>query len=255
MPQATASTRHPLLRFLWACLVYVAVAVLLAWPTLALFFDLPLTHLRGAVAGLYLLVALAAVLRARNKGVRFALALLGCVVVAVWWLTLKPSNNKPWQTDVSRPATLDIHGDTVTIHNFRQCEYRAELDYTCNWSTKTLSLASIRGVDLFMDYWGSPWIAHTILSFDVGSGQHVAFSIETRKQVGQFYSAVRGFFRQYTLVSVVSDERDVVRLRTNYRHGEDLYLYHTKSDAGLCAAAVPELRDLYRPARRAAAVV
>ena len=78
-----------------------------------------------------------------------------------------------------------------------------------------------------MDYWGSPWIAHTILSFHEQNGEHIAFSIETRKQGSQTYSALLGFFRQYTLISVVSNERDLVRLRTNYRHGEDLYLFHT----------------------------
>ncbi len=93
-----------------------------------------------------------------------------------------------------------------------------------------MSISSqIKGIDLFMDYWGSPWIAHTIVSFDLGNGQHVAFSMETRKQIGQSYSAIRGFFRQYTLISVVSDERDLVRLRTNYRRGEDLYLYRTRA--------------------------
>ena len=53
--------------------------------------------------------------------------------------------------------------------------------------------------------------------------------METRKQIGQSYSAIRGFFRQYTLISVVSDERDLVRLRTNYRQGEDLFLFHTRA--------------------------
>ena len=112
---------------------------------------------------------------------------------------------------------------------FANVDYRTELDYTCTWSTLDVDLTRIQGVDLFMNYWGSPWIAHTIVSFDLGNGQHIAFSIETRKQVGQTYSALRGFFRQYTLISVVSDERDLVRLRTNYRHGEDLYLYHTRA--------------------------
>jgi hypothetical protein len=92
-----------------------------------------------------------------------------------------------------------------------------------------VDLNRIRGLDLFMDYWGSPWIAHTILSFDLNGGEHIAFSIETRKQVGQTYSSILGFFRQYTLISVVSDERDLVRLRTNFRHGEDVYLFHTKA--------------------------
>jgi hypothetical protein len=52
-------------------------------------------------------------------------------------------------------------------------------------------------------------------------------SIEQRKTIGQTYSTLRGFFRQYELIYLVSDERDVVRLRTNFRKGEDVRLYHT----------------------------
>jgi hypothetical protein len=36
---------------------------------------------------------------------------------------------------------------------------------------------------------------------------------------------MKGLFRQFELLYVVGDERDLVRLRTNYRHGEDAYLY------------------------------
>ena len=75
-----------------------------------------------------------------------------------------------------------------------------------------------------MSYWGSPAIAHTIMSWAFTDGQHLAISIETRKEVGETYSTVAGFFRQYELYYVAADERDVIRVRTNYR-GEDVYLY------------------------------
>jgi hypothetical protein len=86
---------------------------------------------------------------------------------------------------------------------------------------------SIQGADLFLSYWGSPAIAHTIVSFDFGRGEHVAISIETRRERGEAYSAVRGFFRQYELYDVVADERDLIRLRTNHR-GEQVYLYRLR---------------------------
>lgn len=209
--------------------VYTAIALMTLWSTLALFFDLSSTHWRIPAAFAYLLTTAAVLYFARRTWHRFLGCLLCFALVLSWWLTLKPSNNRPWQTDVSNLASINITNDHAIIHDFRQCDYRAELDYTCNWSTVDVDLSQIQGVDLFMNYWGSPWIAHTIVSFDLGHDQHVAFSIETRKQVGQAYSALRGFFRQYTLISVVSDERDLVRLRTNYRHGEDLYLYHTRA--------------------------
>jgi hypothetical protein len=204
--------------------VYGAIVLSTLWTVLALSFDFPFPRLRIMAASVYLLVV-----AANSKGSRFVACLCCWILVLGWWLTLKPSNTPPWQVDVSRQASIEQSGTHVAIHNFRQCDYRAELDYTCEWSDRQIDLAQIRGVDFFMDYWGSPWIAHTIVSFDLGDNQHIAFSIETRKRPGQSYSAIRGFFRQYTLISVVSDERDVVRLRTNYRRGEDLYLYHTRA--------------------------
>src|SRR5260370_8562765 len=86
-------------------------------------------------------------------------------------------------------------------------------------------------MDIFFTYWGSPWIAHPIVSFKFGNLEYIAMSIETRKEVGEEYSAVRGFFRYYELIYTVSDERDVVRLRTNYRKGEETYLFHTRATA------------------------
>jgi hypothetical protein len=49
--------------------------------------------------------------------------------------------------------------------------------------------------DVFVTYWGSPWIAHPIVSFQLGDSEHICFSIETRKEIGEGYSAIRGFFR------------------------------------------------------------
>jgi hypothetical protein len=149
------------------------------------------------------------------------------VFVLLWWLTLKPSNDRAWQPDVAQTAWAEIDGDHVTIHNVRNCDYRTEGDYTPRWETRSFDLSQIRGMDIFFTYWGSPWIAHPVVSFQFGDHDYIAMSIETRKEVGEVYSAVRGFFRYYELIYTVSDERDVVRLRTNYRKGEESYLFHT----------------------------
>jgi hypothetical protein len=151
----------------------------------------------------------------------------GFLVVLIWWLSLKPSNNRNWQADVAQTPWVDINGDQVTIHNFRNCDYRAEFDYSCQWLTKTVSLSQLRGGDVAITYWGSPYIAHPIVSFQFGDDTYIATSIETRKEVGEGYSAVLGFFRQNELIYVLADERDLIRLRTNYRTGEDVYLFHT----------------------------
>jgi hypothetical protein len=76
-----------------------------------------------------------------------------------------------------------------------------------------------------MVYWGSPSMAHTMVSFGFEGGDYVCFSIETRKEKGEGYSAIKGLFRQFELIYIVGDERDLVRLRTNYRRGEEVYLF------------------------------
>jgi hypothetical protein len=150
-------------------------------------------------------------------------------LVLAWWLSLKPANDRHWQDDVAHIAWAEIQpdGDTITIHNFRFCDYRAEFDYTCQWQTKTVKLSDLRGMDISITHWGSAYIAHPIVSFWFGGDNYIAASIETRKEVGEGYSAVLGFFRHYELIYLFADERDILRLRTNFRTGEDVYLYHT----------------------------
>ena len=95
----------------------------------------------------------------------------------------------------------EIHGDRVIIHNFRNCYYRHAVEFTCEWLTKTVFLSQLRGLDLFVDYWGSSWIAHPIVSFQFGNNDedadYVAASIEARYKVGQSYSPIRSFFCEY----------------------------------------------------------
>ena len=112
-------------------------------------------------------------------------------------------------------ATLD--GDLVTVHNIRNFDYRSETDFTPAYYDKTFDLNKLQAVDLVAVYWMGPDIAHIFVSFGFGDGDHVAVSIETRKEVGEGYSTLKGFFKQYELFYVVADERNVIRVRTNYR--------------------------------------
>jgi len=137
------------------------------------------------------------------------------LVVLAWWLRIPPRADRDWQPDVARVATADIDGDVVTIHNVRDFDYRSDTDFTERWEDRTYDLSRLGGVDLFMSFWGPTLLAHTIVSWEFDDGRHLAVSIETRKERGEVYSALRGFFRQYELYYVVADERDVVRLRTN----------------------------------------
>ncbi|MGA8879000.1 MAG: DUF4105 domain-containing protein, partial [Candidatus Korobacteraceae bacterium] len=152
-------------------------------------------------------------------------------VVLTWWLSLKPSNDGDWQADTARTAWVEIDGDRVTIHNLRNCDYRTKTEYSNCWSDRTVYLSQLRYADLFFTTWGPKYIGHPILSFQFGDNDHIAFSIEARYKAGQSYSAVLGFFRQYELIFITADERDVIRLRTNYRKDEQVFLYRTTISA------------------------
>jgi hypothetical protein len=124
-------------------------------------------------------------------------------------------------------AYATIQGNVVTVHNIRNFDYRSETDYTAAYYDRQYDLRKLEGVDLIAVYWMGPAIAHTMVSFAFAGGDHLAISIETRKEKGEGYSTLKGFFRHYELVYVVADERDVIRLRTNYRRDppEQVYVY------------------------------
>ena len=196
-----------------------------AWAVGALYYDFPV--LKVAAAWAFSLVLLAAIVFVRGAWRKLAVALLGCTLVLGWWLTLKPSSTRAWQPDVAQAPWAEVKGDEVTLHNVRNCDYRTDTDYTPRWETRTVRLSQLTGIDLAINYWGSPWMAHPIASFQFADAPPLCFSIETRKEIGESYSTIGGFFRQYELIYVVADERDVIGVRTNFRRGEDVYLYRT----------------------------
>lgn len=215
--------------------VYTAVGLLVAvtagWATLAIYYsNLSGADLRTMAAAAFPLGTLALFLFLRPRRRALVVYLVAFAALVAWWLTIPPSNSRNWQPDVAVLPHAEIQGDRVTLRNIRNNEYRTETDYTVRHYDKTLDLSTLRTLDMFLIYWGSPAIAHTIMSFGFDGDQYVAFSIETRKEKGEDYSAVKGFFKQYEITYVVADERDVVRLRTNFR-GEDVYLYRFKGDA------------------------
>jgi hypothetical protein len=214
-----------LVRALAGGLVGVLLVGAVGWAALALWFDGPTSRVgAGILAGAFVTAALGTgvALRPRRHAVVAVLALLS--VVLLWWLSISPSNDRDWQPDVARTPRAEVVGNLLTIRNLRNFDYRSETDFTERWETRTYDLSRLRGMDLFFSFWGPSLIAHTIMSWEFDDGRYLPISIETRKERGEEYSAVRGFFRQFELYYVVSDERDVVRLRTDFR-GEDVYLY------------------------------
>ncbi len=216
-----------LVRKLFHVLLWPVLLGTIVWGCAVLWIDGPASRpVAAALVGGFVLASLVVLIRFRPlwRGV-VAYGVLFLVVLG-WWLWLPPSNDRDWQRDVAKLATATIDGDHVTIHNVRNFEYRSAEDYTERWETRTYDLSRIVGMDIYFFYWGSPWIAHTIISWNFEDGPPLAISIETRKERGESYSSTLGFFRQYELYYVVADELDVILLRTNYRNDQG-YLYRS----------------------------
>jgi hypothetical protein len=215
--------------------------VLLAlWGAAAIWIDGPASR---SHAGLLVaaFVAAVAVVLARVRPLFHAClwALAPCVAVGCWWLSIRPSNDRDWQPDVARTPTAERLGSVVTVRGVRDFDYRTETDFTERWQERRYDLDRVVGLDLFVSYWGPTLYAHTILSWDFEDSPPLAASIETRKEKGESYSAVLGFFRQFELVYVLADERDVVRLRTSYR-GEQVFLYRLTTSRAVARALLEQ---------------
>ena len=220
-------------RFLTRSVRWLGALVVLAltgWGTLALAIVGPGGDKgRLVLAAIYGAAGLAAVLALLlGRWMRSALPVFAVALVAigVWWSGIKPSNERDWQPEVAKLAYATINGDMVTVHNIRNFDYRTETDFTPAYYDRTYDLNKLDSADLVAVYWMGPAIAHLLLSFGFGD-DHLAISIEARKEKGEGYSSAKGFFRQYELYYVVADERDVLRVRTNYRKDppEDVYVY------------------------------
>lgn len=219
--------------FVLLALLLVAIGV---WSILAVAYTGPGNDfVRAGLAASYAVafsIALIALCRPRSR--RYGLAVYAALLATtlLWFVNIAPSNSRDWQTDVATLASATIDGDVVSVHNIRNFDYRSEFDYSPRYYDKSFDLSELTGVDVVAVYWMGPAIAHVFLSFEFNKNDHLAISIETRKEKGEEYSTLKGFFRRYELYYVVADERDVIRLRTNYRHNpvEDVYVYRAKGD-------------------------
>ena len=212
-------------RAIWL-LSFVALCLVTTWAAAALCIDFPVTNLSLPVAIIYLVAVVAVLFFFKFSWISLGICFALFAGVALWWSSIKPSSNRDWQPEVAETAWTQSDGDKITIHNLRNFDYEPGQPARPRWETKVVDLSQLRGVDLYINFWGSTLICHPIVSFQFGPTDHVAISVETRMAQGQTYSTVRGFFKQFELTYIVADERDVIRVRTNYRH-EQLYLYRT----------------------------
>ena len=229
-----------MLRFLATSSASLIVGCCAAWGALALWHRAPggrasktLSVLLWTGISVGLLIALwqgAAAAALPAFAVAFA-ALL------IWWRQILPSNDRLWADDVAQISAGVVDGNRVTLRNVRNFDWRSNTDYTQRWETRHYDLDRLKSVDMIMSYWTVPAIAHMLISFGFDTAEHVVFSVEIRRQKGQSFSEMGGFFKEFELSIIAADERDVIRVRSKVR-GEDAYLYRLRMP-------VPAIRSLF----------
>ena len=165
-----------------------------AWSVLAVYY----TDLSGGRSPRYVAATLTAVVLSASlfsRPRKFRLVAFGAVflLVVTWFFSRQPSNTRDWLSDVDRLARVDVTGDHAVVHNVRNFDYRSETDFMPAWEDRSYDLGALKTVDIVLSYWGSKAIAHGIVSFEFEGGQHLAVSIETRKEKTESYSALQGF--------------------------------------------------------------
>jgi len=202
-------------------------ALLLLWGTLAIYYsNLPWPWLRIVVAAIFAAFGVWALWIARSRRLRWIFAGV-FLVLCVWWASIPPSNDREWRKEVAVTANATITGDRVRIMDVRDFDYRDKNDFTVRYKEREVSLSHLTGVDFYLSFWVDGPVGHTFLSFTFDDAPPVSISIETRPEVGEGFSPIASIFKQFELIYIVGEERDLVRVRTNYRD-ERVFLYHLR---------------------------
>ena len=205
------------------------LAVLITWSTLAIYYsNLPWPWLRLALAAAFAVFGIWALWISRpRRTIAFALLLVG---VVAWWLAISPSHHRNWRPEVAMMPRATIEGDRARITGVRNFQYRSRNDFDVRYEEREFQLSHLIGIDFYVSYWREGLVGHTFLSFVFDNAPPLSISIETRPEVGEGFNPISSLFKQFELIYVVGDERDIVGVRANHRR-ETVYLYRLNTSA------------------------
>lgn len=212
----------------------LALCLLWAWSTGAIAFSPYASAPVRAALALLFLAALPFAYRAATRRWPRVSAMAGLFAVGVLplvagWALLRPSNERDWNADQQQLATARIEGDQVTLANVRNFSYRSTSDFDPHWEDRRYDLARIESLWFVVEpFSGFPGAAHTFISFGFEGGEYLAVSAEIRKEQGESFSPWKGLYRNYELMYVFGDERDLVSLRTEHRK-DTVYVYPVRA--------------------------
>lgn len=153
------------------------------------------------------------------------------VIAIICFFAMSASNERDWKPEVAQMLDYQLANDgkTLTVDNVRNFDWQDTTHFQPRWETRQYDLTKLQRLDLIASYWMGDAIAHTLMSFGFSDGQQLVLSIEIRKEVDEEFSTLGGFFRQFELVIIAADEKDIIYTRSNIRH-EAVYIYPISMD-------------------------
>jgi hypothetical protein len=213
-----------LLSWLIAGIKLLVQIVVITWTTLAIYFsNLPWPPLRLGLAVAFAAFAIWAFWLSRQRRMP-AVAIALVLGIVAWWLVIAPSDDRNWRPEVAVMPRAFIQGDHVRITGVRNFDYRSRNDFTAHYEEREVDLSHLNGLDFFVSYWSEGPVAHTFVSFVFDNAAPLSISIETRPEVGRGFEPIASMFKQFELIYVVGEERDLVGVRAIHRR-ETVYLY------------------------------
>jgi hypothetical protein len=217
-------------RWLIAIIGFLARALPVAWATLAIYYsNLPWAEGRLALAAAFAAFAVWALWFSRRRSMPAVAAVLFLCVVG-WWASIRPSHDRNWRQEVAVMPRAVIDGDRVRLIGVRNFDYRSRNDFTVRYEEREVQLSHLKAIDFYVSYFTEGPVGHTFLSFIFDNAPPLSISIETRPEVGEGFAPVASMFKQFELIYVVGDERDLVGVRASHR-GEPIYLYRLNASA------------------------
>jgi hypothetical protein len=205
-------------------------AALVAWATLAIYYsNLPWTGLRQGLAGAFAAFSIWALWLSHRPHLTSVFLAMFLGVVG-WWISISPSHDREWRPEVAVMPRAFIDGDRVRITGVRNFDYVGRNDFTVRWEEREVLLSHLTALDFYVSYFSEGPVGHTFVSFIFDNAPPLSISIETRPEVGEGFAPIASLFKQFELIYLVGDERDLVGVRTNHRR-EPVYLYRLNSSA------------------------
>jgi hypothetical protein len=211
---------------LWRAARVVSWCLLGLWTALALFFNAPLPFWPAAILALGVVALDVSALREPSlfrgwKGMhwrevrRSAAALAVTAVVAVWYVGfVTPNPQEDWIPKHVRMPHVEIVGDKVNVRNVRDFTWRTEADFTPGYRDCVYDVSALSTMYFVLSpIFDLEPVAHVWVCFGFSDGQHVAVSVEARGVNGRPFGLFPSMFRQFQLIYVIGEERDVVGMR------------------------------------------